>query len=742
VDANRGVEAAAPPSGTVAFLFSDVEGSTRLLRELEADYAQLIDELSMLLRDAFEAHGGHVVDTQGDSFFVVFPRIRDAAGAAADAQRAIARHAWPKDVQVRVRIGLHVGEPLVADERYIGLGVHRAARLCAAAHGGEVVLSQAAGSLLADNLPPAVGLRDLGEHQLKDFDSPDRLFQLVVDGLPSDFAPLRTPSSARAAGGGLEFQILGPLEVLDPDRVPFQLGGRRQRAVLALLLLRRGEVVSTDRIVDALWGAEPPRTAITSLQNFVSQLRKLLGPERIVTRSPGYALDVSRDEVDADRFQRLVELGRDGEPTERAKRLREALAIWRGPALADFEYDAFARADIDRLEELRLVALEERVAADLELGRHAELVGELEAIVAEQPLRERLRGLLMLALYRSGRQADALAAYQQARVVLVEELGIDPSPSLQQLHGAILRQERTLDAVAETVADDHLEEVARAVLSGRLVPILGIDTAELAGRLADRFQYPRGEVLELTRVAQYAALMQGAGPLYDELAALLAATGVPGPVHRFFASLPPLLRERGLPHQLIVTTGYDLALEQAFLEAGEEFDVVSYLANGPGRGKFCHFAPNGDVRLIDVPNAYATELSLERRTVILKLHGGVDRNAAREWESFVVTEDDYIDYLGNGDVASAIPVAVAAKLRRSHLLFLGYGMREWNLRVVLGRVWGGEALQYRSWAVAPGARPVERQIWRTRGVDVVDLGLGDYVDGLGQCAGLAERTAA
>jgi hypothetical protein len=191
--------------------------------------------------------------------------------------------------------------------------------------------------------------------------------------------------------------------------------------------------------------------------------------------------------------------------------------------------------------------------------------------------------------------------------------------------------------------------------------------------------------------------MKGSGPLYDELHALLDADAAPTPIHRFFASLPPVLRERGVPHQLLVTTSYDLALEAAFLEAGEEFDVVSYIAAGPNRGKFCHISPNGTGRLIDLPNTYATELSLEKRTVILKLHGQVDRGPEREWESFVVTEDDYIDYLSRSDVAGAVPVALAAKLRRSHFLFVGY-MADWNLRH-LNRLWSDQPLSYRSWAV-------------------------------------------
>jgi hypothetical protein len=290
--------------------------------------------------------------------------------------------------------------------------------------------------------------------------------------------------------------------------------------------------------------------------------------------------------------------------------------------------------------------------------------------------------------------------------------------------------------IAEVAADEsHFEEVASALLAGRLVPVLGEDASPLAERLAHRFNYAE-DGLELARVAQFVALTKGAGPLYDELHALLDVSTAPTPVHRFFASLPKVLRERGLSYQLLVTTSYDLALEQALLDAGEEFDVVSYLASGRERGRFCHRDPSGATRVIDLPNTYATELSLERRTVVLKLHGGLDGTLDREHESFVVTEDDYIDYLARGDVGSAIPVALAAKLRRSHFLFVGYGMREWGLRLVLDRVSGGEQFAYRSWAVVPEERPLERQFWRSRDVDLVELHLADYVDALGRYVGV------
>jgi DNA-binding SARP family transcriptional activator len=234
----------------------------------------------------------------------------------------------------------------------------------------------------------------------------------------------------------MEFRILGPLEVRG-EAGPVGLGGPKQRALLAFLLLNANEVVSSERLIDALWEEEPPATARKSLQLYVSRLRKLLGRECLQTEAAGYVLRVGADELDLERFVRLREQGR----------LREALSLWRGPALCDFAYQRFAQGEIARLNEARLVCVEEQNERELASGRHAELVGELEALVDQYPLRERLRAQLMLSLYRSGRQAEALEAYRAARRALVEELGIEPGRKLRDLHQAILSQDSELDVV-------------------------------------------------------------------------------------------------------------------------------------------------------------------------------------------------------------------------------------------------------------------------------------------------------
>jgi DNA-binding SARP family transcriptional activator/DNA-binding CsgD family transcriptional regulator len=241
----------------------------------------------------------------------------------------------------------------------------------------------------------------------------------------------------------MEFRVLGPLEARKGDWV-VPIGTGMQCSLLGVLLLHANEVVSVDRLVDELWGERPPARSAKLVQGYVSGLRKLLGADRLVTRRPGYLVRVEPSELDAVEFERLVARARSEPPEGAARRLREALALWRGPALADVRLEGLAVSEAERLNELRLAALLERIDADLALGRDEELVGELETLIAEHPMRERLRGQLMLALYRAGRQAEALDVYRQTRYVLIEELGIDPSVELQSLERAILEQDPAL----------------------------------------------------------------------------------------------------------------------------------------------------------------------------------------------------------------------------------------------------------------------------------------------------------
>jgi len=315
-----------------------------------------------------------------------------------------------------------------------------------------------------------------------------------------------------------QFSLLGPLSV-SSDGTPVALGGQKRRALLAVLLLDANTVVSRDRLIDALWGEEPPETARNTIQVYISQLRKLLPEGALETAPPGYRLVIEPQSVDLFEFVRLSEEGRTalaaGDAAAGADSLRAALALWRGPPLADLAWEPFAQAEIVRLDELRLAALEDRIDADLALGRHGQLIGELEQLVAEHPLRERLRAQLMLALYRSGRQADALAVYQRARRTMVDELGLEPSESLKQLERAILAHDPSLSLTAPLATvpsprqvptpptpllgrEHELAALADLVRNddARLVTLTGIGgigktrlALELVRRLAPEFQH-------------------------------------------------------------------------------------------------------------------------------------------------------------------------------------------------------------------------------------------------------------
>ena len=247
----------------------------------------------------------------------------------------------------------------------------------------------------------------------------------------------------------MQFRILGPVEAFDGDR-RLDLGAPGQRAVLTVLLLHANEIVPTDRLADDLWPGGVPRTAAKTIQVYVSNLRKSLGAARdaLETHGSGYLLRVRPGELDLYEFERLLERAPRQEPAERATTLRSALSLWRGEPLADFAYEQFVQTESARLEELRRLALEERIEADLALGRGRELVPELEALVAQRPLDEHPRAQLMLALYRAGRQADALAVFREGRRVLDEDLGLEPGEQLRELERAILRQDPALSVTA------------------------------------------------------------------------------------------------------------------------------------------------------------------------------------------------------------------------------------------------------------------------------------------------------
>jgi DNA-binding SARP family transcriptional activator/streptogramin lyase len=272
----------------------------------------------------------------------------------------------------------------------------------------------------------------------------------------------------------MDFRILGPMEVTDGDRA-IAFAASKQRALLGVLLLHPGEVVSSERLIDELWGERPPATAAKVLQTYIFQLRRALGAGLIATRPPGYLLAIDEGSVDAGRFRHMAaragRLVTMGQPEQADPLYREALALWRGPPLADVAFESFARNEVERLDEERLAALTARIDCELALGQHEPLVAELESLVGQYRLRERLRAQLMLALYRSGRQADALAAYQDARRSLVDELGLEPSRELQDLERAILSHDGNLEATSQsTVAAPDAGELAPALLKPVVPP--------------------------------------------------------------------------------------------------------------------------------------------------------------------------------------------------------------------------------------------------------------------------------
>jgi hypothetical protein len=302
-----------------------------------------------------------------------------------------------------------------------------------------------------------------------------------------------------------------------------------------------------------------------------------------------------------------------------------------------------------------------------------------------------------------------------------------------------------------TPADRRYTLVADLLRDGEVIPFLGAganlcdrpaeatwelgrfppSSSELAKSLADRSRYPVPDDLDLLRVSQYVDSILGEGQLYRHLHAAFDSDYPPTSLHRLVARLPALLRERGRPQLLLLTTNYDDLVERALADAGERFDVLWYEAKkGPLQGRFLHRLPDGEVIPVERPNKY-TRLVPDERTVVLKLHGAIDR-ADLKRDSYVITEDNYIDYMVSGDVGEQIPVSLRERMASSHFLFLGYSMRDWNLRVILNRIWGAQKLDLQSWAVqrvprTAGAREVEEALWRDRDVDLLYVPLGDYV---------------
>ena len=318
----------------------------------------------------------------------------------------------------------------------------------------------------------------------------------------------------------VDFRVLGPMEAAGPQG-PIPLGGPKQRSVLAHLLVRSNRFVSTDTLIDAVWGEDPPDAARGTIQAYIHNLRRALGPARIEGRGPGYVLRVGAEEVDASRFEAMIRDARrvSEEPARAANVLRDALALWRGSPYADLNELPSLEGEIARLEELRLRAIEDRIGAELAAGRHEGALGELEALVRDHPLREQLWGHLMLACYRAGRQGDALEAFDTARRMLAEELGVDPSPELRRLQEQILQQDPSLELRGQPLRGyrllERIGEGSFGVVYRALQPQVGREVAIKSIHL-DLANDP-GFIRRFEREAQLVARLEHpyVVPLYD-----------------------------------------------------------------------------------------------------------------------------------------------------------------------------------------------------------------------------------
>jgi WD40 repeat protein/DNA-binding SARP family transcriptional activator len=442
----------------------------------------------------------------------------------------------------------------------------------------------------------------------------------------------------------MQFRILGPLEVHSDRGDAVTLGGRKPRAVLAVLLLNANEPVSAERLAGALWGEEAPAGAVRTVHVHVSRLRKALGDGEIVTTTPaGYRLRVLPGELDAERFEQLVEQGRSvlasGRPDEAAATLRESESLWRGRPLADLAYEPFAHTEIARLEEQRLAALELRVEADAAAGRHAELVSELRRLVAEHPTRERLAAQLMLVLYRCGRQTEALEAYREARQTLSDEIGVEPGPELRAMHEAVLHQDPALDRTAALDLPRELEAAGTAPLVGReaelswlrdrweearsgqgrlvvLAGALGMGKTRLAAELALEAHRAGAAVV-------YASCDRPAQPCLDALGGARAGTRpllvIADDLDRAGADVMAAVRELSGPQVLVLTTATDPEPLTAL-----ETDGVLYL-------KRLGSAGIGAIAALYAPDQTTEQLPVER---LLSESGGVPSRvhaAASRW---------------------------------------------------------------------------------------------------------------
>ena len=474
------------PSVIRTFLIADLRGYTTFSDErgdqAAADVAERFVEIA---KECVGARSGTVNEVRGDEILASFESGREALRVALDLQeRAAGEPAESR--MLGVGIGIDAGEAVPVGDGYRGRALNLAARLCARARAGEILVT----SELVHLAGAVEGVRfdDRGAVRLKGLSRPVDLFAVVRASAGST-----APAAAGAVAGHLGFRLLGPLEVTDGDR-PVSLGGPRQRLVLAHLLLSANRVLTMDELIERVWDEEPPRAARNTIQSYISHLRAALGPDRVEGRTPGYVVHAEPEELDVLRLEQLLRRARrllPTDPREAATSIEEALALWSGSPLSDLSEAASLTGEIARLNELRVSALEDLFDARLAVGDHADVLPELERIVVEHPMRERLWAHLMLARYRSGRQAEALDAYRRAQDLLADELGIDPSPELQELQRRILQQDPALQLTGKPLRGyrllERVGEGAFGVVWRALDPELGreVGVKQIHPKLSD-----------------------------------------------------------------------------------------------------------------------------------------------------------------------------------------------------------------------------------------------------------------
>ena len=473
------------PSGVVTFVLTDVVGSTRLWQEAAEAMDAAICRQVEIVTAAVTARGGTVIKPrgEGDSMFCVFAKATDAIGAAHFAQTALLSESWPGDVRLSVRLAVHTGEAVERDGDYFGPVVNRAARIRSIAAGGEVLVSGTTSALVIDALPAGCRLVELGDVQLQDLDRVERVYVLDAPGLE---ASPRFGTSLGATPGRrhVEVRLLGAVDAL-VDGEPVDIGGPKERTVLALLALSGGPL-SLERLIDGVWEDRAPPSARKTLQTYIWRLRRVLGDDVVASVTAGYLLRVGSD-TDQARFERLAREGGDclqgGDAGQAALVFAEALLLWRGEPLAGCGPSPVLAAERTRLLEVHATVVDGRLQAELQLGHHAEVLGELESVVQADPFREERWRLLVLALYRSGRQRDALRCYQRARRTLIEGLGVEPGPALRDLEQAILEQSDDLLLPPPTTAAHAGNPAGTA--GSRAIPV-PIPPTPVVGRTSER----------------------------------------------------------------------------------------------------------------------------------------------------------------------------------------------------------------------------------------------------------------